>query len=541
MKLNKLCVLVVLVSILLAVTKENPPQSEIYDFKWYQKNQWRMPLTNYGTFGYGIGQAGGEWPAGSGNMYIYGAGIWIGALRNQIETLVTCGYNPSSGSSEFTPGCYENAPGGYNNRPFERVYIHPDWPPRPDSFPLSMRDSVRTYLRIPLPGGDTLIGYFFPIPRTTISNGDAWTVFNDRDSARHTIPRIPIGIEVYQNAYAWNYLQNRDIVFLSFTVKNKTNSEIHNMYLGMVCDPDIGNANDDMCGLILRKYVRNRPGTDSVFVDNVGFCWDNDFDEGWATPPGYVGFDFLQTPYAFTDGIDNNHNGVIDEGPDGIDGLIVGNDTIIPPNGLIDEPAEIEQLGMTAYKMFTLQAGDPLTNYTQYLALSGYNYWQSPPVYSPYDSIDAAPADKRFLQATGPFDLQPESIVTITIAVIAAPSNPIGGVGDLYQLAYASRTAQTIFDNYWHVGIEENHQSLIANRFSLEVYPNPAKTFFIIRLPQSADREQIKIYDVTGKVVKELESSGNRELRVSLDGIKNGVYFVQVGNEMAKEKLVVTR
>jgi MoaA/NifB/PqqE/SkfB family radical SAM enzyme len=46
---------------------------------------------------------------------------------------------------------------------------------------------------------------------------------------------------------------------------------------------------------------------------------------------------------------------------------------------------------------------------------------------------------------------------------------------------------------------------------------------------------------VTGKVVKELESSGNRELRVSLDGINPGVYFVRVGNEMVKEKLVVTR
>jgi flagellar hook assembly protein FlgD len=65
--------------------------------------------------------------------------------------------------------------------------------------------------------------------------------------------------------------------------------------------------------------------------------------------------------------------------------------------------------------------------------------------------------------------------------------------------------------------------------------------FFTLRLPQSADREQIKIYDVTGKVVKELESSAKKELRISLDGIKNGVYFVRVGDETVKEKLIVTR
>jgi len=447
MRIYKLCILLIVINVLFALSKENHEPSDIMDFKWYQKNHWRISLTNYGTFGYGVGRAGGEWPAGSGNMYIYGAGIWIGALQNQIETLVTCGYNPSSGSSEFTPGCYENAPGGYNNRPFERVYIHPDWPPKRDSFPMSMRDSSETYLRIPLPSGDTIIGYFYPVPQRIISSGDAWTVFNDRDTTRHTTPRRPIGIEVYQNIYSWIFARGRDIVFISYTIKNKTNSEIRDMYLGIACDPDIGNATDDRCGLMLRKYVRNRLGTDSVFVDNVGYAYDNDFDEGWTTAPGYVGFDFLQSPYAFTDGIDNNHNGIIDEGPDGIDGLIVGNDTIIRPNGLIDEPAEIEQLGMVSYKMFTLQAGDPITNYTQYLALSGYNYWESPPVYSPFDSIDPAPADKRFLQATGPFNLKPDSIATITIAVIAAPSNPIGGVGDLYQLALVSSYAQRYYDN----------------------------------------------------------------------------------------------
>jgi photosystem II stability/assembly factor-like uncharacterized protein len=96
----------------------------------------------------------------------------------------------------------------------------------------------------------------------------------------------------------------------------------------------------------------------------------------------------------------------------------------------------------------------------------------------------------------------------------------------------------------WHIanlGVEEERSTLNATRNILEVYPSPAKAFFTLRLPQSADREQIKIYDVTGKVVKELESSGHRELRISLDGIKNSVYFVRIGNEMVKEKLVITK
>jgi len=107
-------------------------------------------------------------------------------------------------------------------------------------------------------------------------------------------------------------------------------------------------------------------------------------------------------------------------------------------------------------------------------------------------------------------------------------------------------------------GIEEDEIATLplAMTKSVEVYPNPAKTYFTIRLPQlwSATtmslqakspilHSKIRMYNVTGKVVKEILRSAQNDnnVRISLDGIKNGVYFIQVGNEMVKEKLVVTR
>jgi len=102
----------------------------------------------------------------------------------------------------------------------------------------------------------------------------------------------------------------------------------------------------------------------------------------------------------------------------------------------------------------------------------------------------------------------------------------------------------SLMNDVWYstgLGIEDNRHSPVADRLSLEVYPNPAKAYFTLRLPQSNGREQIKIFDVTGKVVKELESSGNRELRISLDGIKNGIYFVQVRDVLEIKKLVITK
>jgi hypothetical protein len=89
------------------------------------------------------------------------------------------------------------------------------------------------------------------------------------------------------------------------------------------------------------------------------------------------------------------------------------------------------------------------------------------------------------------------------------------------------------------VGTQE-HSAHYAPNLMFDIYPNPTKTYFTIRLPQPADRSEIKIFDVNGKIVKSEELKGKNN-RVSLNGIKNGVYFVKVGNEMLKEKLVVTK
>jgi len=95
-------------------------------------------------------------------------------------------------------------------------------------------------------------------------------------------------------------------------------------------------------------------------------------------------------------------------------------------------------------------------------------------------------------------------------------------------------------------GVEENEIATPSARNDFTVYPNPAKTFFNIRSSLFALHFTLKLYDVSGKMVKEIgdcfqQPHNDNIVRVSLDGIKNGVYFVKVGNELIKEKLVVTK
>jgi hypothetical protein len=426
---------------LLARTAPGAPKPpRIYDFRWYQANQWKLPITNYGTFGYAIGRAGGEWPAGSGDMYIYGAGIWIGCIKRTAagkDTFVSNAYNPNSGKSEMTPGCYDNAPGGYGSRDFERCYIYPDdWPANRGDFPSALQDSVLTPLRIPQ-GNDTLKGYFYYVPQSPVSVADAWTVFNDRDPSLHTAGKSPrpMGVEVYQTVYSWSLPWNRDIVFFKYDIRNRDTATLTDMYIGMAADPDVGNATDDRCGLILHKYVFNKDHSDSAYADNVGYVYSED-----AAPSGFVGFDFLQSPFkTWPDGTWREVADTMQVYPNGQDDN---------NNGLIDEPSEGVQVGMSAFKIFIL-ANDPKDDFAQYLALSGRD-WDPPYEYNPFDSIDAAPEDKRFLQGTGPITLKPGEMTTVTIAMIGAAADRTGDPSTWpYNLAVASQSAQAAYDNNW--------------------------------------------------------------------------------------------
>ncbi len=107
-----------------------------------------------------------------------------------------------------------------------------------------------------------------------------------------------------------------------------------------------------------------------------------------------------------------------------------------------------------------------------------------------------------------------------------------------------SYNAGTFYDyttiKYVQSGAIEEIKSCKLSVDNFSVFPNPAKTFFNVRSSLLAFPSSLKLFDVSGKQVKSKELSV-KNCRVSLDGIKNGVYFVRVNGVMVKEKLVVTK
>jgi YVTN family beta-propeller protein len=126
------------------------------------------------------------------------------------------------------------------------------------------------------------------------------------------------------------------------------------------------------------------------------------------------------------------------------------------------------------------------------------------------------------------------SVIT-TITVGASPRafawNPIQN--RTYVANYWSNTVSVICDSIIS-GIEETTN---PNAISLmpEIYPNPAKGVIRVRIPLAV--KEIKIFDVSGKLVREIASASSRNdrtIEIPLKGINPGLYFLQFGNEVKK-------
>lgn len=404
----------------------------IFHTGWHNAGLLYLKASNYGMFGY---ENSGIWPRGTNEHYIFGAGIWICALKPDtnvtgivtgIDSLATsipvinisgfdstrgiikiddeyiyyrrttptsfdscvrgfaktqarshtagtqvqgiiayqsCGYNPSTATSEFAPGDLPNEP-GYTDT-LDRIYFSDNpsdtalWPRR-------------------TPQGAKII----------ISNEDSYAIFNDLDSTLHSAPGKPLGMKVIQIGYAWYYHYYEDFIFFTYCLVNtQATDTLKHIFVGCCCDADIGDATDDLVG--------------SDSLRNLGYAWDSNFNEpGWQHIPGYIGFDFLESP--------------------------------LGPNG---------QLGLTAFKILRNPGlpgpgvPDPANDLEAYLTVAGYDHPTG--IYHPFDSIEEA-TDVRFVQCTGPFDLAPNETARVVIAVIYG--------ADTLDLKHNSDLAQGLYD-----------------------------------------------------------------------------------------------
>jgi YVTN family beta-propeller protein len=114
----------------------------------------------------------------------------------------------------------------------------------------------------------------------------------------------------------------------------------------------------------------------------------------------------------------------------------------------------------------------------------------------------------------------------------------------------ANNTGSTISVIYDGVGIEEYAQPITNDDVSIKIYPNPAKSFLTIQIPQitnhNNNENSLRMYDITGKLVKDINLSVARyskeiNINISLQGIDSGVYFFKTKEQNGIQKLIISK
>lgn len=463
-------------------------------------SRWEIYQDNIGRFVVPYGsQPGAYWPKGTRRSYIYGAGLWVGALdTTDRDTVVARGYDMGPGGSMWVPCLPNGDTTGAMTDSLARIY-------RSDN----PRDTAQW------PERDSLGRSVYH------SDQELWSIGSGLNPlARFGTRRL--AVTCLRRSLAWNSPGPwGDIVKMEFEVKNVTGRyqpparTLRKVIVGFGVDADIGNESNtnanDLC------FVS--PSGGSTYP-NLAVQYQLAQESLWGPPgpPYYVGFKLVSGP------VNNTRDTILVRSQPGI-GYPQYDHDILPG----------QPIGMTAFQILTIDV-DPSTHGACYLELTG-RYYGTPLILNSYQ-YDGGPANKAFVMACGPFDLPNDSTVKFVLHIIGAVDST-----DLMQKAEL-------------VGVESQADpvSQIVSRVMLyPITPNPARGSCLIRyvLPEPSP-VTLRVYDVSGRLVRELEkglrSAGANSVR--WDGrdesgrpMAGGVYFyrLEVSDKSWVKKTVLLR
>ncbi len=165
-----------------------------------------LTITNFGMIGNGFRVSlnrqplpSFEYPIHSRTEHLYRAGLWVGAITADGDTLVTTGVVDATGASAGSEGFEFYPTDALNDTIIERSTLLTS--PAYDPNAVSEQDFIAVYY----------------------------------DYLRSVIHHTPLGIKVIQRSYAWSYSYADDFVIISFTIINERedHTALMNLYVGM--------------------------------------------------------------------------------------------------------------------------------------------------------------------------------------------------------------------------------------------------------------------------------------------------------------------
>ena len=263
-----------------------------------------------------------------------------------------------------------------------------------------------------------------------------WWIYNDNGNIHSETQGDPIGLEMQTTAFAYaTNDQINDMTFYTTQITNRSAQGLTNTYFGQWVDPDLGNFADD--------YVGCDVGL------SLGFCYNGDDNDegvlGYGLNPPSVGVDFFEGPK-----IDTIINGVETEFELGMSKFVYYNNNTNPINGNPDVAPDFYNYlqGKWMNGADIEYGGDGITGTDGTKANYMFPFDTDPDHATNWNERDAGnqPADRRFLQSSGPFELEPGAIQRLTVGVVWAKASFGGAEGSLNLLKEASKKAQELFN-----------------------------------------------------------------------------------------------
>ena len=472
---------------------------------------------------------------GNANALFSGSLLMGGFVDGQLRTAAS-----TYGPWEFWPGPHDNALAGNDCKPFDHIYHLTKADQRPVAIADELSFSVRNWpwqLGAPVVDGDGNPNNYDPVlgdrPQLLGDQSLFW-IMNDVGNAHGRSASDPLGVEVHSHVFVTTSTENEHFpnsVFYRYVVKNKSDKDISDMYVGMYVDVDLGNYQDD--------YV----GSDTLLGLAFAYNADNDDEggEGYGSPPPAIGFQVVQGPRADADGVDNNGDGIIDEAGE----RLRMSSFMMPNNGGGVQGAPGNASDFYNYMQGKWKDGQTVTLGGNGLGFSNiptsFMFPGNPPgFWSEFDSDGQgsaiAPADRRMMFGIGPFDLPAGEENDFLIASITAfGQDNLDSVSRLKEAttSFIGLTAETIPTTDIGPLVPDAAPTITSPGFGASGQPVPTVVSWswpgsaalksIVEVRPSSDPSSVKEFRTTGRSLKlELETDTEYIVRVrlaTLDGM----------------------
>jgi len=279
-----------------------------------------------------------------------------------------------------------------------------------------------TKLEAPEEGGEPMEVQLDVVPDQII-----WWIYNDKGNVHTETGGEAIGLEI--NATAFAFKTNDEInnmTFYKYVVDNKATTRLDSVYFAQWVDPDLGRFDDDFVGCNVDA---------SLGIVYNGDASDDGAD-GYGEEIPMLGVDYFKGP------LDEDGNEL------GMSAFIYYNNDFTA----IGNPENASHY--YGYMAGVWKNGNQITfgdNGTMGTEPTTYMYPSDPSASAGEDvwsecSVGNEPADRRFLQVSGPFVLEPGIINDVIVGVVWIPqaSYPCPSFKPLLA---ADKKAQALFDN----------------------------------------------------------------------------------------------